>query len=69
MRVCGISPYRVLAVTFTNKAAKEMVERLHRLVGTQVDRLSVGTFHSFCARLLRRDGKHIGLGLQLHYLR
>ena len=61
VRVCGISPYRVLAVTFTNKAAKEMVERLHRLVGTQVDRLSVGTFHSFCARLLRRDGKHIGL--------
>ena len=61
VRVCGISPHRILAVTFTNKAAREMVERLHDLVGTQVDRLSVGTFHSFCARLLRRDGKHIGL--------
>ena len=61
VRVCGISPYRILAVTFTNKAAKEMVERLQRLVGTRVDQLSMGTFHSFCARLLRRDGKHVGI--------
>ena len=62
VRVCGVSPYRILAVTFTNKAAREMVERLQRLVGTRVDQLSMGTFHAFCARLLRREGKHVGIG-------
>ena len=60
-RVCGISPYRILAVTFTNKAAREMNERLQRLVGNRADSLTVGTFHSFCAGMLRREGKHIGL--------
>ena len=61
VRVCGISPYRILAVTFTNKAARELKDRLQRLVGTRADQLSVGTFHAFCAGVLRRDGKHIGL--------
>ena len=61
MRVCGISPYRILAVTFTNKAARELKDRLQRLVGTRADQLTVGTFHAFCAALLRREGKHIGL--------
>ena len=61
VRVVGISPRRILAVTFTNRAAREMKDRLQGLVGEGADRLSVGTFHSFCAGVLRRDGKHVGL--------
>ena len=57
----GIRPYRILAVTFTNRAAREMRERLDRLAGPEAERVSMSTFHSFCVRVLRRDGHHIGL--------
>jgi len=57
----GVFPDRILAVTFTNKAAGEMKSRLERMVGEQAADLWVGTFHSICVRMLRRDGTKIGI--------
>ncbi|HYB98320.1 MAG TPA: UvrD-helicase domain-containing protein [Candidatus Limnocylindrales bacterium] len=54
------APYEILAVTFTNKAARELIERCRALVGPDADDLWVGTFHGIGARLLRRHGALLG---------
>ena len=61
IKVCGVSPRRIMAVTFTNKAAREMEARLNRLVRGSVKDLTLGTFHAICARILRMDGRPIGV--------
>ncbi|MDQ3365865.1 MAG: UvrD-helicase domain-containing protein [Myxococcota bacterium] len=57
----GTEPWAILAVTFTNKAAGEMRHRLRQLLGEAADAMWIGTFHSTCARILRRFGHRIGL--------
>lgn len=57
----GVSPYRILAVTFTNKAAREMATRLQALIGPDADKLTIGTFHATCVRILRREAPHIAI--------
>jgi DNA helicase II / ATP-dependent DNA helicase PcrA len=55
----GVRPYNILAVTFTNKAAREMESRVVSMLGDQTRGLSLGTFHSTCARILRREAEHL----------
>ncbi len=57
-------PEQILAVTFTNKAANEMKERIQKLTQGQYKMPWIGTFHSICVRILRRDGHHLGLNNQ-----
>ncbi len=56
----GVRPYQMLAVTFTNKAAREMENRVQQLLGEEMTRgLTLGTFHSICARILRRENERL----------
>jgi DNA helicase II / ATP-dependent DNA helicase PcrA len=56
----GISPFEILALTFTNKAANEMKQRISKLVGTAAGNIWMGTFHSVFAKILRIEAQHIG---------
>jgi DNA helicase-2/ATP-dependent DNA helicase PcrA len=64
IREQGVSPFQILAITFTNKAADEMKSRVGGLVGPVAQRMWVSTFHSACVRILRRDAHHLGYASQ-----
>ncbi len=57
----GFDPHNIMAVTFTNKAAREMRTRLQLLMQAECSRLTIGTFHAICCRILRTDGEPVGL--------
>src|ERR671933_2632323 len=57
---CGVKPNEILAITFTNKAANEMKERLEDLLGPTARRLWILTFHAACGRILRREAPRLG---------
>ena len=56
----GVNPYNILAITFTNKAAREMRERIQKMMGGAADDIWISTFHSMCVRILRRDIDRLG---------
>ncbi len=64
VREYEVPPWQIMAVTFTNKAAREMKERLYRLLGEGFRKLTIGTFHAICARILRQEAEGIGISSQ-----
>ncbi len=60
IKVCGVHPLRILAITFTNKAAGEMKARVGALIGSVAQNMWIGTFHSMFVRILRRHGSELG---------
>ena len=60
LSVSACAPWRIMAITFTNKAAGELKDRLCAMLGETANDIWASTFHSTCARILRRDGKRIG---------
>lgn len=59
VQAMGVRPHHILAVTFTNKAAREMQQRLEHLLGPQAQTIWLGTFHAMCARILRREAAYL----------
>src|SRR5436190_8344163 len=57
---CGVKPNEILAITFTNRAASEMRDRLERLLGDTARRIWILTFHAACGRILRREATRLG---------
>ena len=65
----GVHPGEIMSITFTNKAAAEMKERVDALVGRRANAMWVSTFHSMCVRILRREAKHLGVRSRVLRLR